>query len=465
MEEDRVTEQRTWRHTRGNGAAALAVAAIIFAACGGNPASAAPPAGSAPASVAPTTATVPSAAADPNAPVGSFAGQELVLSRWAGDPWTAGQRAAADEWQTATGGKITFDAIPYENLRDKQALTLAAGGDYDMVYVHPSWFGQFASSGFLAPIGDYLADPSKNAPGFSAASYLPGILAQGTYQDKQYCVQDFISTTLLAYRKDLLEAAGIQPPKTLDDIVAAAKALDGKDGISGITLPGKRAGAVADIVSSLITAQGNWWYGADGKTTLDLAAATKAVDFYTKVAAYTPEGLLNFHVDEASTAAAQGQAAMIISTTPSLQALEDSTKSSTVGKWGYAPLAVTADKPAGELIYWNWCISAKSEHPEAAYSFLSWFTSAKQQAKIAVQTATAGATKDFYENQDVLSKLPFLTAMNQALTTSNPQPSLAEWGKAQDGIELAVQDAISGKQTPAQAADAMHAALVSALGG
>jgi ABC-type glycerol-3-phosphate transport system substrate-binding protein len=55
--------------------------------------------------------------------------------------------------------------------------------------------------------------------------------------------------------------------------------------------------------------------------------------------------------------------------------------------------------------------------------------------------------------------------MNQALTTSNPQPSLAEWGKAQDGIELAVQDAISGKTTPAQAADAMHAALVSALGG
>ena len=77
-------------------------------------------------------------------PVGEFEGQEIVLSRWAGDPWTAGQMAAAEEWAAATGGTVVFDAIPYENLRDKQALTLSSGGDYDMAYIHPSWFGEFA---------------------------------------------------------------------------------------------------------------------------------------------------------------------------------------------------------------------------------------------------------------------------------------------------------------------------------
>jgi ABC-type glycerol-3-phosphate transport system substrate-binding protein len=73
-------------------------------------------------------------------------------------------------------------------------------------------------------------------------------------------------------------------------------------------------------------------------------------------------------------------------------------------------------------------------------------------------------SKDFYTNTEVAAKLPFLSAMNQALTTSNPQPSLATWPKAQDQIELAVQEAIEGKKTPDQAADAMGQAVTDALG-
>nr|WP_062336782.1 extracellular solute-binding protein [Herbidospora sakaeratensis] len=405
------------------------------------------------------------APAQPGGPMGKFAGAKLVLSRWAGDPWTSGQKEAAAEWSAATGGTLDLDAVPYENLHDKQALTLSGAGGYDILYVHPSWFGEFAKAGHLAPIDGYLSDAKRNPSGFSADSYLPNVLAQGKYDGKQYCVPDFVSTTLLAYRKDVFEAAGIPAPKTLDDVAAAAAQLNGKDGMAGIAIPGKRAGAVADIMGSLLTAQDNWWYGADQKTTLDRAKAAKAVDFYVKAAKAAPSGVLNFHVDEAATAAAQGKAAMIISTTPSLQALEDPAKSATSGKWGYAPMQFTDGHPAGELIYWNWCVAANSPHKDAAYSFLQWYTSGAQQAKVALAAATAGATKDFYTNADVQAKLPFLTAMNDALTTSNPQPSLPSWPKAQDRIELAVQDAIQGKLTPDQAADAMVQAVQTTLGG
>ncbi|SNT60707.1 ABC-type glycerol-3-phosphate transport system, substrate-binding protein [Asanoa hainanensis] len=409
---------------------------------------------------------------DPNAapataggPMGTFPDAKLVLSRWAGDPWTSGQKDAAAQWSTATGGKLEIDALPYENLHDKQALTLQGAGGYDILYVHPSWFGEFAKAGYLAPIDDKLADAKRNPADFSAASFLPNVLEQGKYDGKQYCLPDFVSTIVLAYRKDVFEKANLKPPTTLDEVATDAAALNGKDGMAGIALPGKRGGAVADVMGSLLTAQGNWWYGTDGRNTLDKAAAAKAVDFYVKAAKSAPSGVLNFHVDEASTAAAQGKSAMIISTTPSLQALEDPAKSSTAGKWGYVPLAFTADKPAGELIYWNWCIAAKSQNQDAAYSFLQWYTSGAQQAKVAVAAATAGATKDFYTNPDVAAKLPFLDAMNKALTTSNPQPSLASWPKAQDQIELAVQEAIQGKKSPEQAADVMYEAVSAALGG
>ncbi|MDX6253962.1 MAG: multiple sugar transport system substrate-binding protein [Frankiales bacterium] len=456
--------------------ASLAVGTLLLVGCGSSSSSSASPTGAATtgsgASVPTSAAAVlPSAAAGSSSPaaatnpIGSFSGQKLVLSRWAGDPWTAGQKTAAAEWGKDTSGSISIDAIPYENLHDKQALTLAGAGGYDIIYVHPSWFGEFAKAGYLAPIDSDLSDASKNPPGFSAASYLPSVLSQGAYNGKQYCLPDFVSTVVLAYRTDLFTAAGLQPPKTLDDVVADAAKLNGKNGASGIILPGKATGAVSDVMGSLITAQGNWWYGPTGKTTLDVAAATKAVTFYTSAAKYAPTGLLNDSVDEVSLAAAQGKAAMAISTTPSLQALEDPSKSSTVGKWGYVPLAFTADKPAGELIYWNWCISAKSSHKDAAYSFLQWYTSGAQQAKVAIAAATAGATKDFYTNTTVLAKLPFLTAMNQALTHANPQPSLPTWPKIQNDIETAVQNAILGKITPAAAAAKMKTSLSSNLGG
>jgi multiple sugar transport system substrate-binding protein len=135
-------------------------------------------------------------------PVGSFPKAALTLSRWAGDPWTAAQVKAGEAWSGATGAKITVDAIPYENLHDKQQLEMA-NGTYDIMYVHPGWFGEYAAAGALLPIDGYLSDASKNPPGFSAASYLPSVLSQGAQGGKQYCLPDFVSTVVVAYRKDL----------------------------------------------------------------------------------------------------------------------------------------------------------------------------------------------------------------------------------------------------------------------
>jgi multiple sugar transport system substrate-binding protein len=481
-----TSPSRRRRHL-GLAALTLCVTPVLISACSSSSKTASPASSSAPSSSAPgpssaaaatsasvaasTAASAPassaatSAGVTASAPIGTFNGAKLVLSRWAGDPWTSEQQQAATEWGSDTGGSVTIDAVPYENLHDKQALALSGAGGYDILYVHPSWFGEFAKAGYLAPIGSYLSNPSMNPPGVSAASYLPSVLSQGAYNGTQYCLPDFVSTILVAYRTDIFAQNNLQPPKTTADILADAKALNGKNGMAGIALPGKATGAVSDVMASLLTAQGNWWYDASGKTSLDTTAATNAISFYAQAAKYAPSGVLNYAVDDASTAGAQGKAAMVISTTPSMSALEDSTKSTTVGKWGYAPIEVTAGKPAGELIYWDWCISAKSSNKAAAYSFLQWYTSAGQQAKIAVQAATAGATKDFYTDTAVTSKLPFLPAMNQALTDTNPQPSLATWPKIQDEIETAVQQAILGKATPAQAADTMHKDLVAGLGG
>ena len=438
------------QHKRGwavLGAVAISAGALLLTSC----ASTSGGSSSGDPHVAPKTA---------DGPFGKFTGENLTLSRWAGDPWTAGQTQAAKDWSKDTGGNLKIAAVPYENLHDKQALTLSSGSDYDIVYVHPSWFGEFAKAGYLAPIDSYLADSKRNPAGFSAASYLPDVLAQGKYDGKQYCLPDFVSTVVVGYRTDLFKSAGLDAPKTVSDVLADAQKLNGKEGAAGIVMPGKATGAVADVFGSLLTAQDNWWYNAAGtKGTLDDDAAAKALNFYTTAAKYAPTGLLNMAVDDAATVAAQGKSAIVVDTTPSLSALEDPAKSSTVGKWAYVPLAFDASKPGGELIYWNWCISSNSKNKDAAYSFLQYYTDTPQQAKVALAAATLGATKSFYDDKDVTSKLPFLPAVNSALTNSNPQPSLSAWPAIQNSIETAVQQAIQGSKSNADAVADMQKAL------
>lgn len=430
----------------GNRLAVLLSAVFVLAACGGGNNTA-------------TTSPGP-----PGSPIGKFSGN-LSLLRWAGDPWEGATKDAASRWSQATGANLTVDAIPYENLHEKQVLSLSSkSGSYSILYVHPSWFGEYAKAGYLKPIDGYLKDSSMNPAGFTTDQYVPNIFKQGNYNGKQYCFQDFAATVLLAYRKDVYQKYNLQAPKSWDDVIANAKALDGKDGMSGIALPGKKTGAVADVMSSLISSQGTWWYDTSAKTSLDVDKATQAVQFYVNAAKYAPTGVLNFHWDEAATAAAQGKAAQLITLTPTLAWLQDPAKSKTVGLWDYAALTYQG-KPGGELIYWNWCIAADAKDPKAAYSFLQWFTGGSEQAKIAPKAATGGSTKDFYENKDLAQSLPFLPAMQLAFQNSNPQPSLANWPKIQDQIELDVQDAISGKKTPSQAAQAMHDQLVAGLGG
>jgi len=409
-------------------------------------------------------AQTPEAAMAEDRPVGQYPGVTLNVSRWAGNPWEGASRDAAQAFGEATGATVNIDAIPYENLHEKQVLELSSkSGAFDILYVHPGWFGEYAEAGYLRPIDDFLQDPKLNPPGFSTDQYVPAIFAQGNYGGKQYCFQDFVATVLLAYRKDVFEQNGIAPPKTWDDVLAAAEKLNGKDGMAGISLPGKRTGAVADVLSTLLIGAGTWYFDANGKPALDTKAAAQALDFYGKAAKYAPEGVLNFHWDEAATAAAQGKAAQLITLSTTLAWLDDPSRSTTVGKWGYVPLAYQG-KPAGELIYWNWCIAADSKNPEAAYEFLRWSTSGPQQAKVAAMAATAGATKDFYADPELVSKLPFLAAVQEALTTSKPQPSLKDWPQIQDPVELAVQNVISGKQTPEQAAQSIQETLVKVLG-
>jgi multiple sugar transport system substrate-binding protein len=438
-------------------AVAGAVLCLSIAACGGSSSDSSSTASS-------TTAAKAAATVPAGQPVGKFPGVTITVSRWAGDPWEGVVRQAAQDWSAATGGKVNID-VSAPDLRQKQVLGFTQkSGQYDVVYVLPNWFGEYVKSGFLRPIDDFLKDPSKNTEGFSTNEYRSDLFELGNVDGKQYSIPDFVSTVALGYRKDLFDKAGLQPPKTWDDVLADAKALN-KDGMAGITIPGKKSfGSITDLMSTFLINQGAWWYGPDGKDTLDANAAKKAMEFYVALSKYAPKGILNFHYDEAGTAAANGKAAMIIANTPSFAWLDDPKRSRTVGKWAFAPLAAPGQSASGQLMYWHWAIPADAKNPEAAYSFIQYLTSVKTQTEFAIKGGTLGPEQSMFDDSALDKQVPFLTTLATAIQRNKPQPDVAPWPQAQEIIENSVQAALSGKQSPDAAAQTIVDGLKKVLG-
>jgi multiple sugar transport system substrate-binding protein len=115
---------------------------------------------------------------------------------------------------------------------------------------------------------------------------------------------------LLIYRKDLFEKAGLQAPKTLEDVQAAAQKLN-KPGMAGIVLataPGD--GFTAETFEHVALAEGCQLVDDGGTVTLDSPECVKAFQVYGDIARnYSVKG--NQDVESTRGTYFAGQAAMM----------------------------------------------------------------------------------------------------------------------------------------------------------
>ena len=122
----------------------------------------------------------------------------------------------------------------------------------------------------------------------------------------------------LMYRKDLFDAAGLEAPQTMDELMAAAAALhDPENGITGISLRGDRgAGLNVYIWTSFLRAFGGTYFDEDMKPVLDSPEAIAAAEFYAEILQnYGFPGPANVGWEATLTNMQQGNVAMIIDAT------------------------------------------------------------------------------------------------------------------------------------------------------
>lgn len=194
------------------------LALALLVACGGQDAAPEPAEEPAPVEEA---APIEEAAPEEEAPA-EVEGDEIVLKHWYHQYGEEGTFEAAnryaEEYSTMTPGvTVEVEWVPGDYNAALNAALLTDEGP-DVFEVQSVDVGR-VNAGQLEPLDDLFSDDVL-------ADFNQTVLDRVIVDDTIYSIPMIVDPQLLYYRKSALEEAGLQPPATLDELIATAAALD-----------------------------------------------------------------------------------------------------------------------------------------------------------------------------------------------------------------------------------------------
>ncbi len=151
--------------------------------------------------------------------------QQLQMYAFSSSPAEdAALNAAIDAYNKLGRNTVKLSLLPEYDTALQTAL--AGGQPPDVFYVNDNKLPDLARAGALEPIGDKVDNPGD---------FYESLVKSFTFDGVNYCPPKDFSTLQLIYNPDELAAAGVQPPKTWQELATAAEKLT-KPGRPGLAL-------------------------------------------------------------------------------------------------------------------------------------------------------------------------------------------------------------------------------------
>lgn len=208
-----------------------------------------------------------------------------LAARWWGN--------IAKEWKTkypnAELNLVGTGGTDIDMMNKAALLFRSASTAPDVIQMPTTFTSQFAGSGYLLPLDNYVADP-LNAPFWQ--NFPAGVQEMGKVDGKLYAINTGNNNSGIVYNKDILAKAGIPMPwvpKTWNDIIVAAqKVKQSSPGVYPLWL----ASGVAAGPTNVLQGVGNLIYGSStptmfdsktGKWVVDSPGIRESLSFYQQV--------------------------------------------------------------------------------------------------------------------------------------------------------------------------------------
>lgn len=215
--------------------------------------------------------------------------------------------------KSCTTDKVTLkhDPIDFGGQVTKTTATLSGDtGTYDIVETYGFVIPGFATDKKLVPLDDLY---KKYASQYGLDKLSPSMRAGMSYNGHMYALPMQAQMFVLAYRTDIFKDLGLQAPKTFDDMITAAKAIQAAGKMNyPIALPWL---ATADITTSYEAAMnslGEDFTTADGKVTFNTPQAKQALQALLALKPYMDPQVSTFDQPKVQQQMFNGTAAMAV---------------------------------------------------------------------------------------------------------------------------------------------------------
>ena len=389
--------------------------------------------------------------------------QEPITILAPSTPWLPAFTKMVESYEAQTGNKIKLDVNPQPGVLDKARNDLrGGGGTYDVVLLDTQWTIEMYEGGFLAPFKDI--DPSFDPP--------KEVL---TYDDSGYWNEQkrwrtakggkLMAFTVLGnvpvwyYRVDALKEAGVQPPKTVQDILDSCAKLSKPPTTYGAVVRAERGNGIRyDWMQWMVSRGGtvvkdpeNGDYTVTFNSAQNKAALDQFIELTRKCGVPNPGSIGQGDVIQllATGKALQGQ--LVVAAWGNLQ---DPKKSAVVGKLDAVPIPRAVEGKYGTVIgNWNYAIpkGANPARKKAALAFAKWFMTYDAQYAF----AKAGGIPN---RSDVLASdlakdpaMRWMPAYLESMKTARQELGYQEGPQVEQVIGLRLNQAVIGELSSAKA--------------
>ncbi|MCF7802663.1 MAG: ABC transporter substrate-binding protein [Candidatus Marinimicrobia bacterium] len=347
----------------------------------------------------------------------------------------------------------TGDALAYKLLS-----TIQSGTTPDIAWVHSDFLNKLAASGRIYPIRE-LADEYGSGEQQLFGDIREGLLTSASWNDTLYALPMEASTLALVYNESLLRKAGLppKPPETWAELkeYTARLSLDkNEDGILeryGFYVPVFTASGPLNMWMIMQWMPFYWQAGGqevnadETKVLFDSPPGIQALAFWKEL--WEMQNFTQFSLSHDNGFVSQ-TVAMVIDgpwNLPTYRKIDEF-------HWNIAPLP---SGPAGDFTYLggeHLAVFRSTEHPDAAWEFLSWVTQPEVQARFAMNSGYLPVSKQALhlpEFQEFLEQDPQYAGFVKLLGNARVRHRFdRSWMEVNRLLGEAIERSVIGEKSP-----------------
>jgi multiple sugar transport system substrate-binding protein len=386
-------------------------------------------------------------------------------------PWYPAFEKAVGLYEQQTGNHIKLDVTPFGNILEKARNAVRSGqSPYGLMTLDTQWTIEFYEGGFLSPLTDIDAAfvMPKEVLAYGDSGYWNAQKRWRTADGGKLMAYTVLGNVqLLYFRGDLLKQAGIAPPATWNDVLAACTKLAKPPATYGFVARGEKGNGIRYDWQSVMLAEGAQVVknpeAGDYTVTINSPQAKAALDLYIELLKRCgPPNFGSLGQGDVIQLLATGKAPLGDVVTAAFASFEDPNKSAVVGKLETAPLPSGAGGARGAVIgNWNAVVpkNAPDAQKKAALAFSRWFLTYDAQRAFAEAGGIPNRSDVYTSDLAKNPKYRWMPAYLETQQFARQELGYAEGAQVEQILGLRLNQALIGELSSGKALNSAAAEI------